>query len=1195
MPKPNADQVTWDYFPLAEDTTTQPQSSGKEYQNAGKGMGPNAAPKEAPRSKMDAVAQGAGNLLAGAVRGAGSIGATLLAPIDMAKDALDGKGVSLESNRQRRADMDSALQTMGAEPESWMYQGGKLAGEIAGTAGAGGVMANGVRAAGATKAMTGLEPITNAIAAGLETGGFRVGELAGTVPGAVARVATGAASGGVSAAMVNPEDAGIGAAIGGAAPAVTKAAGATLTKIGKGMREILGAASPEVRQLATRAQELGINIPADRLLDSKALNAMASSLNYVPLSGRTATEEAMNTQLNRALSRTFGQDTADVSGALRKAGDVLGERFDAVLKSNTVKITPAFKEALAEAENQATNELGPESAAIIHKQIASILTKGAAGEIDGKAAYNIKKTLDRIGQRNTPEAFYARDLKKSLMNALNDSMGAEEAQSFKTLRQQYGNMLALENLAGNGAEGGISVARLANLKHINNPDLQELADIAAQFVKPREAAHGQAQRVFGAGGTGTAAGLSILGVPGAAAAAMAGAGVMGAGRVANKVLNSQAMRNSILKPALQASEPAAMGALAKGTTRALPLLGASATASAQPAGESDMSWDYFPPVEGEVPKNGAQPAQPGTGSERGPVAPDFTSQIRSDGTMAVSGGDAAALSAMLQQAGVPAKSIAPMRDGLLVGRTQVQRVQELLDGLRANPEQPGDIETDVLQGDDLSAAQSEAPGTEFAALSEAAQPQVALHQPEYAPATVFTSQPRSDGTLAVQGDAKALREVLLASGIPSESIVPIPGGILVGRSQAGNVQNAIDALHAQSTQEVQGAEQNQASDFVDTAQAATDVVADGGLHLPEQASIDLAAHAAATSPQNDLPEPTPAQQKAGNYRLGHDRISGMDVSIENPQGSVRRGVDADGVPWETQMQHHYGYFKNTTANDGDKLDVFIKPGTPKDYAGPVFVIDQVDPRTGKLDEHKTILGAKDEAEAKAIYKANYSADWNGMGSITRLPMPAFKAWATNGDKRHPLGDLQAPPDEPQATAMVEPQTQPVEHQEQVSQQDARLATIQRLRDAGEESVATRLQGDYDHAQTLDSVRNELAAMQASNPDAPHHASPAFSAAYQQRRLAGVKPAEASAQAGVMAAVQDIAPKIGLSDKAVNALMAKLDEIPIDRAPVVVERFAKSLMEKGVIQRVPGGDQIAAIVQESRDSAMHDAVGALYAG
>jgi hypothetical protein len=165
-------------------------------------------------------------------------------------------------------------------------------------------------------------------------------------------------------------------------------------------------------------------------------------------------------------------------------------------------------------------------------------------------------------------------------------------------------------------------------------------------------------------------------------------------------------------------------------------------------------------------------------------------------------------------------------------------------------------------------------------------------------------------------------------------------------------------------------------------------------------------HRAATSPLNDLPEPTEAQKKAGNYAVGRMRLAGLDISVENPQGSVRRGVDADGTAWETPMRDHYGYVRGTTAADGDKLDVFIRPGTPADYRGPVFVVDQVDPRTGAFDEHKVLIGAKDEAEAEAMYRRNYSADWQGLGAITRLPMPAFQAWAKSNRTKEALGDIE---------------------------------------------------------------------------------------------------------------------------------------------------------------------------------------------
>lgn len=171
--------------------------------------------------------------------------------------------------------------------------------------------------------------------------------------------------------------------------------------------------------------------------------------------------------------------------------------------------------------------------------------------------------------------------------------------------------------------------------------------------------------------------------------------------------------------------------------------------------------------------------------------------------------------------------------------------------------------------------------------------------------------------------------------------------------------------------------------------------------------VDAAAHQAATSPTNDLPEPSQAMKEAGNYKVGRTRIAGLDIRIENPQGSKRRGTAPDGTPWETEMRAHYGYVAGTEAADGDKLDVFVKAGTSEDWRGPVFVIDQVDPKTGEFDETKSMFGFSSLEEAERAYRDNYSADWNGFAGITQLPLAAFKAWARSDEAKYPLGDLNA--------------------------------------------------------------------------------------------------------------------------------------------------------------------------------------------
>jgi hypothetical protein len=489
----------------------------------------------------------------GLARGAGSIGATLLAPIDaLARAANGGKPINIGgydiAGHDRRAGMDAGLQSLGVNTDSTQFKTNKLIGEVAGTSGVGGALAKGAQAAGAGPSMV----------SALRTGGLDVAGRAG-VGGLATRALGGATTGAATAGLVDPAQAGEGALIGAAIPVAAKVGSGALQSVGRSLRG--GVIAPEVASLAKRAEQLGIQVPADRIANSKPLNALAASLEYVPLSGRAATNERMVKQLNTAVSRTFGQDTDNVTMGLRKASHSLGGEFDRVLKQNSVAVDKQLFDEMAEHANQASRELGSDGARIIQNQIDEIFAKGQTGQMDGQAAYNIKKTLDRIGRRNSPEAHYAIDLKKSLMEALNRSLGPDEAAAFARTRQQYGNMLSLEKIAKNGAEGEISIARLANMKNIKSPDLQELADISAQFLKGRESNHGALQRLV-IGGTALGAGSSLGALPIAA-------GTVAAGRAANSILNSGMARRGLL------ASPAPAGVVSDGllgVTRVAPLL-----------------------------------------------------------------------------------------------------------------------------------------------------------------------------------------------------------------------------------------------------------------------------------------------------------------------------------------------------------------------------------------------------------------------------------------------------------------------------------------------------------------------------------------------------------------------------------------------------------------------------------------------
>jgi len=473
------------------------------------------SPQEPPM--LDSIVHAAGNLLAGAARGAGSIGSTILAPADMINDALAGKGLSLESNRQRRADIDRGLQIMGADPDSGLYKTGKIATEIAGTMPVGGLMAKPLAAA---------PRLAEAVASG------GMAAKGSPLAQALLRAGGGAASGAATAAMVNPEEAASGAAYGAAFPMIARGAGALTSKIGSALRG--GPVSPEIAALYQKSKQYGIDVPADRLANSRPLNALAATLNYVPFSGRAATEDAMTKQLARAISKTMGQDSPNLTQAWRTAKTELGSKFDDYLQNNPMPVDSDFIGKWRDILSRAKSALSHDDFRILQNQVMVLGGKAKGGVVDGQAAYNIKKDLGQIGKRLSNEATYANDLKRAMVDAW-DRAGDD---SFRELRKQYGNMKTLKGLVQNGAEGEVSAARVGNLRDVRDPELQELADISHDFLKGREGQHGAAQRFFlGLLGAGGGAGLGML---------PAVAGGAAAGRVANKALNSEAVKNLML-------------------------------------------------------------------------------------------------------------------------------------------------------------------------------------------------------------------------------------------------------------------------------------------------------------------------------------------------------------------------------------------------------------------------------------------------------------------------------------------------------------------------------------------------------------------------------------------------------------------------------------------------------------------------
>lgn len=141
--------------------------------------------------------------------------------------------------------------------------------------------------------------------------------------------------------------------------------------------------------------------------------------------------------------------------------------------------------------------------------------------------------------------------------------------------------------------------------------------------------------------------------------------------------------------------------------------------------------------------------------------------------------------------------------------------------------------------------------------------------------------------------------------------------------------------------------------------------------------------------------PTEGQKRCGNYKKGKVTIKGLKITIENPKGTLRSGIDSEGNEWESEMLFSYGYFNGTIGKDGDPIDVFIGPEIEEEF--DIYVIDQVEENTRAFDEHKVMFGFSSKEEAKEAYLGCYDDDWKGFNYISTFSLSKFKKWIKNKD------------------------------------------------------------------------------------------------------------------------------------------------------------------------------------------------------
>lgn len=354
------------------------------------------------KSIVARMAQHGGNLLAGGIRGAGSIGATLIQPFE-----------SSAANKQRRQDMDDALQSFGAETDSNMYGAGKIGAEIAGTAGAGGALANGLRLLPGAARMA---PLLNS----LGSGGMNAGGLTGAKAVAT-RAAGGAMGGGLQAGLINPSDAGTGATIGAVIPGAFQAAGMAgramyqgakqmVPNRGQMLADVLGVSADDLPRIIAAAKSAPDEIvPGSKLTLNQALQLQGEAQPNVKLlerivSGGPGGDKLLKRFAEQGSARMAAleaQGAQTYQGAAAEEATRAGDKIGAILRTQAGDDKAAARATWEALHGRASRE-GVMLQVPFDEMQQAMKPLGRGSVVAGTDARRVLSTADDIGHLVIP-------------------------------------------------------------------------------------------------------------------------------------------------------------------------------------------------------------------------------------------------------------------------------------------------------------------------------------------------------------------------------------------------------------------------------------------------------------------------------------------------------------------------------------------------------------------------------------------------------------------------------------------------------------------------------------------------------------------------------------------------------------------------------------------------------------------------
>ncbi|MBN66128.1 MAG: hypothetical protein CMM94_00970, partial [Rickettsiales bacterium] len=437
------------------------------------------------------------------------------------------------------------------------------------------------------------EFITGNLAGAIGTGVAGAGTKAGQAVanslrsgGVGARLAKSAAAGSASGAVYGAgagegvgrlESAAEGAALGGVFGGGASVAGSTL----RGVKSaIIPQADDAIRPLARRAKEFGIPLRVDQVAPSRARKTVQKVSQELPLSGADGFEDMQRKAFTKAVARTIGQDSDDLSAATVQSFLKDAERkFGALAKDRKVRVPPSVGERLNKILNDAEETLTGDLFSVVSKNTQKVKDDLSDAFINGKKLASLRSELvKRLPRIQGGAKEYVGELVDTLDDVLAEALPKNQRKILQDARREWRNFKTIEPLLEKSQDGQINPTQLLNRvasnkfirasrSGVGDDDLVDLARIGKAFL-PKAGGSDTYQKLALAGGSGGLGALALTNPGLAAVAAGKGALALGANRAFQRGYNSsQRVVDSVVN---NMGSPAGANA-----AQALPAIGAA--------------------------------------------------------------------------------------------------------------------------------------------------------------------------------------------------------------------------------------------------------------------------------------------------------------------------------------------------------------------------------------------------------------------------------------------------------------------------------------------------------------------------------------------------------------------------------------------------------------------------------------------